>query len=100
MDALFHGNPDVPRPREDIKKFLTAHAWTRISENRLPNDHLGNRLDNLDVVYNLVRGDPAHADFPCAVGFQRRGAEPVSACSLMRSTTISQVVSASAISVQ
>ncbi|KAH7411597.1 peptidase S8/S53 domain-containing protein [Phaeosphaeria sp. MPI-PUGE-AT-0046c] len=104
LELLFHGDPSVPRPSEDIKKFLTAHAWTRIPQNMLPNDHLGNRLDNLNVVYNLARGDPAHTEFPCAwsplqvVSLRKRGVEPAAACSRMRSTTISQSVSTSTIS--
>jgi hypothetical protein len=85
-------HPNVPSPADNMKQFIIAHAWTRV-----PADQIGGQ-PNLDVVYNLARGDGAHSDDPCAIGFGKRGVEPVSACSRVQSSTSSRGVSTSTLS--
>jgi hypothetical protein len=81
---LGSSNSDVSSPNENMKQFLASHAWTRV-----PRDKLG-KYSNLDVVYNLARGDTAHAFEPCKIGgLQNRDGAPVTACSQVRATSIS-----------
>ncbi|KAF1963807.1 subtilisin-like protein [Byssothecium circinans] len=70
-------NPNIPLPADDMKQFIVAHAWTRVP---LP---LGENVpyDNLNVIYNLARGDFGHPPPPCIVDFGKRATESVSACS-------------------
>jgi len=71
----------IIRPNENMKKFIISHAWTRVPPERL----LGR--PNLDVVYNLARGDRAHSDNPCAISELGKRAESVSACLISQSST-------------
>jgi subtilisin family serine protease len=80
--------PGVPFPRDDMKNFIIAHAWTRV-----PLNQLGSTIvTSLNVVYNLARGDPAHEQTPCAIGFGKRDDKLASACSWIK-TSMSTVAS-------
>jgi hypothetical protein len=82
-------HPDVPRPDENIKKFILAHAWTRVPASRL------GTFTSLDVVYNLAYGDTEHPQNPCAIQFGKRDTESALACSLLQSSTSSRSASTS-----
>lgn len=101
VGMMFH--PDVPSPDVNMKKFIMAHAWTRVLRERLSGQ------PNLNVIYNLARGDPAHSESPCTYpepdpprdegsGKEKR-AEPMSACLLslssvaMNTSTVSPISS-------
>jgi hypothetical protein len=88
------GHPDVPRPDENIKKFIVAHAWSRV-----PASQFGT-LTSLDVVYNLGYGDTEHPNNPCAIQFGKRDTESASACSLVQSSLSSRSVSTSSLSLK
>ncbi|KAF2728537.1 subtilisin-like protein, partial [Polyplosphaeria fusca] len=62
--SFFH-HSDIPTPEEDVKQYMVAHAWTRVPPAAYANPppHWP-PITNLDVVYNLARGDPAHPDNP------------------------------------
>ncbi|KAH7089519.1 peptidase S8/S53 domain-containing protein [Paraphoma chrysanthemicola] len=84
--GLFHA-AGIPPPKENIKRFIVEHAWTRVPEAQL------GPLPHLNVVYNLAAGDPAHPESPCAVpdfpGIGKRADEAASACSRLRTPTAS-----------
>ncbi|EAT86668.2 hypothetical protein SNOG_05604 [Parastagonospora nodorum SN15] len=54
-------HPDIPKPDEHMKKFVVGHAWSRVSL-----DRRGGVLD-LNVIYNLARGDTQHQDNPIGI---------------------------------
>ncbi|KAH4116500.1 hypothetical protein HBH96_142430 [Parastagonospora nodorum] len=88
-------HPDIPKPDEHMKKFVVGHAWSRVSL-----DRRGGVLD-LNVIYNLARGDTQHQDNPCAIQWGDnpvKRAESVSACSSSRSATSSVRMATSSIS--
>jgi hypothetical protein len=89
-------HPGVTSPQEDMKKFIVAHAWTRV-----PADKIRGQA-SLDVVYNLARGDTAHSDNPCAIQFppfEKRAGESASACLLPQSAASSRSTPTSTISI-
>jgi hypothetical protein len=66
-----------------MKEFIASHAWTRV-QIPLPEDQ---PFADLDVVYNLGYGDPAHSDDPCVIQIGKRAAGNASACSVTSSVS-------------
>ncbi|KAF2011878.1 subtilisin-like protein [Aaosphaeria arxii CBS 175.79] len=88
INLFNHG--DIPIPRDDMKKFMTSHAWTRVPREdfvtpplfwpRVPIEHL-------NVPYNLARGDTFHPDIQCQIPFRKRGEnKTATACSMSSKT--------------
>lgn len=59
-----------------MKAFIVSHAWTRVKN--IPDDF---PLADLDVVYNLGHGDPAHPQGECIINFDKRDSGNATACS-------------------
>jgi hypothetical protein len=77
--GLIHA-PGVPLPQDDVKQFIVAHSHRRVPPSPFaPQGWL--TTPNLNVIYNLANGDPAHQENPCAIDFGKRQEGVVSACS-------------------